>query len=97
MYFGFSDYGLQAADLRREHPAAERGESKIAAARIVMRRRLRRFLHQSLGHELVEVVVKCAGAEFVLALRLAGDLLHDPVTVPVFTGQGEQNVERRRG
>ena len=44
-------------------------------------------------HQFFEIVVERAGAEFVLALRLAGDFLHDAVAVEIFGCEREQDVE----
>jgi hypothetical protein len=43
--------------------------------------------------QFFEVVVERAGAELVLALGLASDLLHDAVAVEVFGSEREENVE----
>src|ERR1035438_4528091 len=78
-------------------PARRCGDARRSWWRMVMRWLLGRPFHQPLLHEFLEVVVERAGTEFVLALVLAGDLLHDAVAVAVFAGEGEQDMERRRG
>ena len=73
--------------------AAEPFEAVIAPPGVVGRRSGRGFLDQAQQHELFQVVVERAGAGLVLTGGLPGDLLHDSVTVEVFAGEGEEDVQ----
>ena len=97
MSFGFADDGFEAGYVGGEDASSEIGKPVVAAARIFVRGRTGRFFDEALIHELLKVVVEGAGAEFVLAVGMAGDFLHDGVPMPVFTGEREQDVKRRRG
>ncbi len=99
MRFRFTQDFFEALDFGGEDFAADGGEAIVAAARvaIVGRCGFGGLFDEAMVHQLFEIVVERAGAEFVFALRLAGDFLHDAVAVEVLGCQGEQDVELRRG
>ena len=98
MGFRFPQNLFEACDFSGEDATADIGEAVEAAAgvarvAIVGRGDAGRFFDEPMVHQFFEIVVKSAGAEFVLALRLAGDFLHDAVAVEVFRSEREQDVE----
>ncbi len=90
---------FEALDFGGENAAADVAETVVAAARIsrvavvVSRGGLGGFFNEAMVHEFFEIVVERAGAELVLALRLARDFLHDAVAVEVFGSEREQDVK----
>jgi hypothetical protein len=96
---------VEALDLGGEYAAAGVAEAIVAAAGVARVAvfaagggsgsgvRSGGFFDEAVVHEFFEIVVERAWAEFVAALRLAGDFLHDAVAVKIFGGQGKQNVE----
>ena len=95
MRFCFAQNLFEASDFGGEDGAADAGESIVAATgvAIVGGGGAAGFFDEAMVHQLFEIVVEGAGAEFVLTLRLARDFLHDAVAVKIFGGQGKQNVE----
>jgi hypothetical protein len=89
---------FEAGDFSGENVAADATEAIVATARIariaiVGGSRARGFLDKAMVHEFFEIVVESAGAEFVLALGLASNFLHDAVAMEIFGGEGEQDVK----
>jgi hypothetical protein len=96
MRFCFAQNLFEAGDFGGEDVAADGGEAIVTASRVAVVsefRDARRFLDEAVVHQFFEIVVKRAGAEFVFALRLANDFLHDAVAMEVFGSEGEQDVE----
>ena len=93
MCFCISKNTFQALNLSSDHSFAPRCEPVISPAGIVIVS-LFRFLHQALIQQFSEIVVKRTGAELVLIVRLACDLLHDPVAVAIFIGKRNQDMKR---
>ncbi len=91
----FPNHPFQPSDFRRQHTAARRSQTIVAAARIVSGSGRIRLFHQSLRHQLLEIVVKRAGADLVPAFGLPRNLLHNAVAVAILRSQREQNVQRR--
>ena len=89
---GVSDDTFESGDLGREYATTERGESVVAAARI-LGVPLALFFDDSLIHQALEIVVQGAGAEFVCALRLTRNFLHDAVAMHVVSGEREKDVQ----
>src|SRR6267142_1746064 len=57
------------------------------------------LLYQTSLDQLLQIIVKGSGAQFVLPVRLPLDFLHDPVAVQFLARQRQQNVKgsRRQG
>ena len=88
---------FEPLDIRGKDAAAQIGEAVVAAARILARGAERKPFHEAARGKLVEIFVHGAGAESVLARRLAGDLLHDGVAMAIPGGKGQKDVEGGRG
>jgi hypothetical protein len=52
-----------------------------------------KLLNETSFEQSFERTVQCSGPQAHAATCLLLDLAHDRVTVPVFTGEGEQNVK----
>src|SRR5436305_1168421 len=76
--------------------ACGRSRPVIATARVVVGSASRRLLDKTLRHQLLQIIVKRSGTQFILTLGLAGDFLHDAVAVAILGGERKQNVESRR-
>src|SRR6185503_20544112 len=92
---GFAHHAFETRDFRRENAAAERREPVVAATRIF--RVFASSDHNSLLRQALQVVVENAWSGLVAAFRLAGDLLHDRVSMQLFPGQREQDMQGGRG
>src|SRR6185369_4275645 len=55
------------------------------------------FLHQSRREHTLQAPIEGTGTELECVVCLSCDVLHDAVAVPFLVGQGEQDVEDRRG
>jgi hypothetical protein len=97
MQLGLAHYAFEAGHFRRENASAQRGQAVIAAPGIVVVRSAGSAFDHPQIRELLKVVVKGAGAQFILAFGLPRDLLHDPVAMPVLGGEGKEDVKGRRG
>jgi hypothetical protein len=101
MRLRFSQDLFEAGDLGGEDVAADAGEAIVAAAGVAIvggsGGGSGGFFDEAMAHQFFEVVVEGAGAELVLALRLACDFLHDAVAVEVVGSEGEEDVELRGG
>ncbi len=96
----FTQNLFESLDFGGEDAAADVAEAVVATARIACvavvvntRGGLGGFFDEAVVHEFFEIVVERAGAELVLALRLARDFLHDAVAVEVFGSEREQDVK----
>ena len=92
----FADDVLKAVDFGGENGAALRSEAVNAAVFVAGESRLRGVDDEVLVHEAFQVVVESAGADLIVALGLARDLLKDAVSVEVFGGERKQDVEHGR-
>jgi len=96
MRFCFTQNLFKASDFGGEDAASDVGEAVVAAASVAIiggRRCAGGFLDKAMVHEFFEIVVESAGAEFVLALRLSCDFLHDAVAVEIFGSEREEDVK----
>jgi hypothetical protein len=104
MHFCFAQNLVEALYFGGEDTAADVAEAIVAAACIARVAIFSRsgggdgigscgFFDEAVVHEFFEIVVKRAGAEFIAALRLASNFLHDAVAVEIFGGEGEQDVK----
>ena len=98
MRFCFTQAFFEALDFSGEDFAADGGEAIVAAARVAVVGGdgggcFGGFIDEVMVHQLFEIVVERAGAEFVFALRLASDFLHDAVAVEIFGREREEDVE----
>ena len=88
---------FEAGDFSGENIAADAAEAIVATAGIAIVAGsgggFGRFFDKAMVHEFFEVVVERARTEFVLALRLASDFLHDAVAVKIFGSEREQDME----
>jgi hypothetical protein len=92
----FAYDGVKAVEFVGEDSPALRGEPVEAAIFVAGERRFWSVDDEALVHQTLEVVVESAGAQFVVALRLANDLLEDAVAVEVLGGEGEHDVKHGR-
>ena len=55
------------------------------------------FLHQSRREHALQAAIERAGTELQCIVGLPRDVLHDAVAVPFLVGEGQQDMEDRRG
>lgn len=93
MSFSLAEDILQTVDLCGENAPAQARQTIITTPGIFIVTGSARFLYQSLVHHFLKIVIKRAGADLVLALRLLTNLLHDGIAVPVLVHEREQDME----
>jgi hypothetical protein len=92
----FVHYLGEAGGFCCENATSLRSESVIAPARVIVSTARTKLFHPMPLDQFLQIVIECAGPEFVLPLGLAADLLHDSVAVQILAGKGKQNVQGRR-
>ncbi len=95
--FGLAEDVVETIHFRGKNASAQAGHTVVATPGVFVAASAARFLDQPLGHHFLEVVIKRSGADFVLALGVLGDFLHNGVAVKIFSGQGEQDMKNGRG
>jgi hypothetical protein len=94
--FAFPHNPVEARDFRRQHSAAQRAQSVVTAARIVVSGFLSKILDQPPLDHLLQVIVKRPRTEPVLPFRLPLHFLHDGVPMQLLARQRKQNMQSRR-
>jgi len=79
-----------------QNSTPEFGQAVVSPPGVIVPGWARSLLHQSLNHELLEVVVESTGPQLVLLIRLTGHLPHDPVSVTDLRRKTKQNVKSCR-
>lgn len=74
---------MEAVGFCREHATAERSKAVVAAAGVVVAGTVAKLLDKPALNQLLQIVVKSSGAQFVFPLGLTSDLPHDGVAVKV--------------
>lgn len=89
----------QPLGFRTDYLVAELGHAIVAAPFVIERRvwALFGFLHQTGSQHAFQAAVEGARPQLQGAIGLLGHILHDAVSMPLFTGQRDQNVEDRGG
>lgn len=92
----FADNVGQALGFSRQNAASYIREAIVASARIVIAGAAPEFFDPLVTDQLLQVVIKRARSDLVLASGMAGNFLHDAVAVKVLAGERKQDVEGGR-
>ena len=93
MCFHSPKHAFQALNLGGNDAVSQRRQAVIPTTWIVVVPAVK-FLDKAMVEKLLEVVIERTGAELVVIVRLARDLLHDPVAVTIFIGKRNQDMKR---
>jgi len=93
MQFGFLHKAVESRDLRSQQSTTKTRQAIIASPWIIAGRTWGALFHDALLEKFLQIVVQRSGTQLVAAVGLTGNLTHNPIAVPIFTCQGEQDME----
>ena len=94
MLFRLPEHRLETPDLARNKITSSRCQPIVPASRVFVTSPVGRF-DEPLVQESLEIVVERPRSKLVSSVRLAGDFLHYSVTVALFPGKRQENMQSR--